>query len=86
MAERDVQIEGGPAAYLLDLLVEEHPALYAIDELDRLLASPGQDPQQERFLLEEAVKILVGDGLAHLLDQFAFASHAGVRAAGLLRA
>ncbi|MCW2994384.1 MAG: hypothetical protein JWQ18_1879 [Conexibacter sp.] len=86
MVERDAPIEGGPAAYLLDLLVEHHPALYSIDELGRLLASPEHDARQERFLLEEAVKILVGDGLAHRLDQFVFASHAGVRAAGLLRA
>jgi hypothetical protein len=85
MAERDIATEGGPAGYLLDFLVEHHPALYSTDELDRLLASPDQDPRQERFMLEEAVKILVGDGLVHRLGEFVFASHAGLRAVRLLR-
>jgi hypothetical protein len=58
--------------FLLDFLVGKHPALYSIEELDRMLASPEEDPAHERFLLGEAVKILVSDGLAHRLDQFVF--------------
>ncbi|HWI72265.1 MAG TPA: hypothetical protein VNT55_09935 [Baekduia sp.] len=78
-------LEQGLAGSLLDFLVEHSPALFSVDELDRLLASPDRDRQQERFLLEEAVKILVGDGLAQRLGEFVFASHAGVQAACLLR-
>jgi hypothetical protein len=84
MAEHDAT-QGSPAGHLLDFLVERHPAMYAVDELDRLLASADRDRWQERLLLEEAVKILIGDGLAHRLGEFVFASHAGVQAARLLR-
>jgi hypothetical protein len=68
----------GPTPVLLDFLIARHPALYSIDELVRLFSSPGQDQAQERFELEEGIKALVGDGLAHRLDQFVFASHAAV--------
>jgi hypothetical protein len=81
-AEREPDLAG----HLLDLLVGQHPALLSIDELDRVLADPDEDPDEERFLMEEAVKVLVGDGLAHRLGAFVFASRAGVSAAGLLRA
>jgi hypothetical protein len=51
--------------FVLGFLVDQHPALYSIDELDRMLASPEEDRAQERLLLEEAIKTLVGDGLEH---------------------
>jgi hypothetical protein len=81
-AQREPELAG----HLLDLLVGQHPALLSIDELDRLLADPDEDPGQERFLIEEAVKVLIGDGLAHRFGAFVFASRASVSAAGLLRA
>jgi hypothetical protein len=69
---------GGPTPVLLDFLIARHPGLYSIDELVRLFSSPDQDQDQERLELEEGIKTLVADGLAHRLDRFVFASHAAV--------
>jgi hypothetical protein len=76
----------GPTPALLDFLIAHHPALYAIDELVRLYSSPDQDPVQERHELEEGIKSLVGDGLAHQLHRFVWASHAAVSSERRLRA
>jgi hypothetical protein len=44
MADRRApEREPSPAAFLLDFLVGKHPALFSIDELDRMLASPEED-------------------------------------------
>jgi hypothetical protein len=77
---------GGPAPALLDFLIAHHPGLYAVDELVTLFSSPEQDIEQERLELEEGIRELVGDRLAHQLGRFVWASHAAVNCARRLRA
>jgi hypothetical protein len=67
-------------------LIARHPGLYAVDELVALFSSPEQDVGQERFELEEGIRQLVGDGLAHQLRRFVWASHAAVSSERRLRA
>ncbi|MGN6188215.1 MAG: hypothetical protein ACTHOE_04905 [Conexibacter sp.] len=63
------------------MLVEQHPALVPIAELVRELTFPAQphisSPPQ---FVAEAVERLFHFGLAHRVDDFAFATRAGVRA------
>jgi hypothetical protein len=68
----------GPTPVLLDFLIARHPALYSFDELVRLFSSPDDDQARQRLEIEEGVQTLVGDGLAHRLEGFVWASHAAV--------
>jgi hypothetical protein len=76
----------GPSPALLDFLIAHHPGLYAVDELVALFSSPEQDQAQERLELEEGIQELVGDGLAHQLGRYVWASHAAVSSERRLRA
>jgi hypothetical protein len=76
----------GPTPALLDFLIAHHPGLYAIGELVALFSSPDQDVEQDRLELEEGIRELVGDGLAHQLGRFVWASHAAVSSGRRLRA
>jgi hypothetical protein len=64
---------------VLDLLLDEHPALLHVDEIVRALA---EDP--EDFAVADAVEValreLCSAGLAHRHGPFAFATRAVVRA------
>ncbi len=75
-----------PTPILLDFLIAHHPGLYEVEELVALFSSPGQDDGQERLALEEGIRQLVGDRLAHQLGRFGWASHAAVSSEWRLRA
>ncbi|MDQ4125267.1 MAG: hypothetical protein M3134_06675 [Actinomycetota bacterium] len=57
---------------LLHEVLGRHPAQLTFDELVRMLG-------EERFLVEDAVAALVGDGLLHRHGDFIVASRAAVR-------
>jgi hypothetical protein len=57
---------------LLHVMLAHHPAQLTFDELVRAL-------HEERFLVEDAVAGLVGDGLLHRHGDFIVASRAAVR-------
>ena len=57
---------------LLHEVLARHPAQLTFDELVRMLG-------EERFLVEDAVASLVGDGLLHRHGDFIVASRAAVR-------
>jgi len=63
---------------VLDLLLDEHPAHLAIDEVVRALASDPSD-FAEIDDLHNAIGELVAYGLVHRHDQFVFASRAAMR-------
>jgi hypothetical protein len=65
---------------VLDLLVESHPAQWALHELSRAVspsaeACTGEEPSS--IGIEDALQALYGAGLVHRVGQFAFASRGG---------
>ena len=60
---------------LLGLLLEDHPGLWTLTELDRSLR-PSSDPQSNAVDVEDAIEDLYAAGLVHRLDRFVFASRA----------
>ena len=64
---------------LLGLLVDDHPSLWSLAELDRSLCpssqtEPGCEP--DRVDVEDAVEDLYAAGLLHRLGTYVFASRA----------
>jgi hypothetical protein len=76
------------AQAILGLLVDDHPGLWSLAELDRSLTSSGQiSPGAEppRHVTEDAVEQLYAAGLIHRIGQFVFATrcaHTAQRLAG----
>ncbi len=69
-ARYDDQIDSA----VLDLLVENHPGLWAVEEIERMIGVP--------LATYDSLRRLQGMGLVHRLkgdDRFVFASRAGVR-------
>jgi hypothetical protein len=69
---------------VLGLLVSRHPGFVSFDELVRELVSAPEHHGLSEFAVRDGIADLVGDGLAHRLDQFVMASQAAVRANTLL--
>lgn len=75
------------AQAILGLLIDDHPGLSSLAELDRSLTSsgrtsPGAEPP--RHVTEDAVEQLYAAGLIHRIGQFVFATrsaHAAQRLA-----
>ncbi len=63
--------------FVLDTLVDYHPALVGIDELDREFAG-GQPDAHSRLIVEEALKELHVHRLVHRVGDFVFASRGAV--------
>jgi hypothetical protein len=63
---------------VLTILLEVHPAQRSEDELVRELTADPHDVGP-RDAVENAIRELVGAGLAHRHDDFVFATHAAVR-------
>jgi hypothetical protein len=72
-----------PGAIVLGILVGRYPALLSVDELVREVAGFSGDPDQARIMVLDGLAELMGDGLAHEVANFVFASRAAVRAAEL---
>jgi hypothetical protein len=76
------------AQAILGLLIDDHPGLWSLAELDRSLTSSGQTPvgcEPPRHVTEDAIEALYAAGLIHRVGQFVFASrcaHAAQRLAG----
>jgi hypothetical protein len=76
------------AQAILALLVDDHPGLWSLSELDRSLTSSGQTPlgaEPPRHVTEDVVEALYEAGLLHRIGQFVFATraaHAALRLAG----
>jgi Fe2+ or Zn2+ uptake regulation protein len=66
-----------PTSTVLDLLLENHPALLSVEEIIRELTA-GTDEFAARDRIEVALRRLVETGLVHRLGSFVFASHAAV--------
>ena len=60
---------------LLGLLLEDHPGLWTLAELDRSLR-PSTDAASNAVDVEDAVEDLYAAGLVHRFDRFVFASRA----------
>ncbi|MEN3283523.1 MAG: hypothetical protein V7607_4663 [Solirubrobacteraceae bacterium] len=63
---------------VLAILIDAHPAQRSEDELVRELTAEPDDVAQ-RDAAENAIRELVGAGLAHRHGAFVFATHAAVR-------
>jgi hypothetical protein len=64
---------------LLSLLIHDHPGLWSLSELDRLLAPSGHTTggaEPSRHATEDAVERLYAAGLIHRVGQFVFATNA----------
>jgi hypothetical protein len=61
------------AEAILGLLIDEHPGLWHIAELDRTLTPPNARPSAST---EDAVAALYADGLVHRTGDFVFATRA----------
>ena len=68
---------------VLETLLERHPALVAIEELQRDLGQPSTAGAIPAVFIAEAVDDLVRSGLAHRLERFVFASWSAVRSRAL---
>ncbi len=68
------------ARLILTVLLDRHPALVAFDELVRYFDYQQSEYRIAAMFVREAVDELRRMGLAHQLDQFAFASSSAVRA------
>jgi len=64
-----------PRLAVLELLLDHHPGLLAVDEVIREMTS-GAEAFAARDEIEVALRELVEAGLAHRLGAFVFASHA----------
>jgi hypothetical protein len=65
---------------ILGVLLDRHPALVALEELVRHFDYSRPEDSISPVFVREGVEELRRSGLAHQLDQFAFASFAAVRA------
>jgi hypothetical protein len=74
VAEREDALQGA----LLSLLLLAHPGQRCIEEVVRELSDRGDDPSA-RDAIGNAIRDLVGAGLAHRNGAFVFASRAAVR-------
>ena len=70
-------IDEAPQA-ILNVLLDRHPALVSIEELVGYFSVPTRTAY-DTMVVDEGVDDLVRWGLAHRLDQFAFASYTAVR-------
>jgi hypothetical protein len=76
------------AQAILGLLIDDHPGLWSLAELDRSLTPSGQTARGDeppRHVTEDAIEALYAAGLIHRIGQFVFASrcaHAAQRLAG----
>ena len=71
---------------VLGLLIDDHPGLWSLSELDRLLTPSGQTPggtEPSRHITEDTIERLYAAGLIHRIGQFVFATHAARAAAGI---
>jgi len=68
------------ARLILTVLLDRHPALVALDELVRYFDYRQPEDRIAAMFMREGVDELRRMGLAHQLDQFAFASYSAVRA------
>lgn len=66
------------AQAILVVLLDRHPALMSVEELLRYAAYPAEHAFTRQDI-EDGVNDLARYGLAHRLDQFAFASYAAKR-------
>lgn len=81
--EPDEYSDDAIRAAVIRLLVAQHPAIWALSELDRCLqpANAARSLQEtSRHRTEDAVAELYAAGLLHRLGQFVFASRAAVEA------
>jgi hypothetical protein len=65
------------AQAILGLLIDDHPGLWSLAELDRSLTSSGQTPpgaEPPRHVTEDAIEVLYAAGLIHRIGQFVFAA------------
>ena len=70
------------ASSVLELLLDNHPALLSVDEVIRAMTT-GSDEFGPRDRIESALRDLIAFGLAHRLGSFVFASRAAVWARAL---
>jgi hypothetical protein len=63
----------------LDLLVHDHPGLWSLAELDRVL-KPGGDRDASTCHVEDVVADLYAAGLVHRCGEFVFATRAAAAA------
>ncbi len=61
------------AEAILGLLIDDHPGLWHVAELDRSLKPPDAEPDTST---EDAVAALYADGLVHRTGAFVFATRA----------
>lgn len=66
----------------LAILIEEHPALLAVEELERDFGSD-RDPVTARLMVADVIEHLHRDGLVHQVGPFVFATRAAIRASVL---
>jgi hypothetical protein len=65
---------------VLGLLVDAHPGQYSVEELVRRMTADEPDAFSPRDHVHNAIRDLVGAGLAHRHGSFVFATRAAVRA------
>jgi hypothetical protein len=65
---------------VLGLLVDAHPGQYSVEELVRQMTAEEPDAFSPRDEVHNAIRDLVGAGLAHRHGSFVFATRAAVRA------
>jgi len=73
------------AELVLELLLERHPGLVAIEELLQDLADPYVARPVPPPFVEDAIDALLRAGLAHQIERFLFATYPAVRARQLQR-
>jgi hypothetical protein len=71
------------ARLVLTVLLDRHPALVSLEELVRHFDYRRPEDRIAELFLREGLDELRRNGLAHQLDQFAFASYSAVRASEL---
>jgi hypothetical protein len=64
---------------VLGLLVDAHPGQYSVEELVRQMTAGDPDAFSPRDQVHNAIRDLVGAGLAHRHGSFVFATRAAVR-------
>ncbi len=71
---------------VLGLLIDVHPGLWSLSELDRSLQPSSQTPggtEPSRHITEDTIERLYAAGLIHRVGQFVFATHAARAAVGI---
>lgn len=61
------------AEAILGLLIDDHPGIWSVGELDRTLTAPNSEPTKAT---EDALAELYADGLIHRTGEFVFATRA----------